>query len=73
MRANKRHLIGRVIVDVEMRPFKHFDKGGPTCHNPALILDNGRRVFFVTEETGGPEYGTCICITEKPERRRRAG
>jgi hypothetical protein len=71
MKATVRHLLGRTIVAVDMRPFP--DGQGGTAHSPVLTLDNGRRVFFVTEEIdSGGAYGTCICITEKshgdPER-----
>lgn len=65
MIATKRSLIGRTIVDVVFRPFRHLEYPYKRCHDPALILDNGRRVYFATEETGGGEYGTRICITPK--------
>ncbi len=63
MKATKRDLIGRRIIGVEWRPFP--DGKGRTATNPALILDNGRRVYFTTQETEIGEYGTEIGITPK--------
>lgn len=65
MKATRRALIGRKIVGVDFRPFD--DGKGGTAHNPTLMLDNGRRVYFTTEETDMGEYGTLIGITPKPE------
>jgi hypothetical protein len=62
MRTNVKHLVGRKIVSVDMRPFD--DGKGGVAHNPLLILDNGRRLFFVAEETEVGEYGVQICITD---------
>jgi hypothetical protein len=62
MMAQRKQLIGRTITGVEFRP---FDNGsGGTAHNPVLILDNGRRLLFMTEETDTGEYGTSIIITD---------
>ncbi len=61
MKATKCALIGRTIVDVDFRPFK--SENG-TAHAPRITLDNGRVLYFVTEETGGAEYGTFIGITK---------
>lgn len=70
MNATRRHLIGRTIVDVDMRPFRARPDGtGQVCHDPVLKLDNGRRVWFVAEETETGEYGVGICITNKLRRR----
>jgi len=33
--------------------------------NPRIVLDNGRGLYFVTEETEIGEYGTLICITKR--------
>lgn len=68
MKARKQDLIGRKIVDVDFRPFPHWDYPDKLCHNPVLILDNGRRVWFITQETGGSEYGTSICINGRDRR-----
>lgn len=61
MKATRKALVGRTIADVEFRPFR--GEYGQVCHNPAIILDNGRRLYFVTEETGATEYGTSLCLT----------
>lgn len=68
MKATKRDLIGRTIVDVEWRAFRARpqDKSDrKMAHDPVLILDNGARVHFMTEETDVGEYGTCILVTKK--------
>lgn len=66
MKAKTRDLVGRTIKAVDWRPFKSYDPRG-TAHNPILTLDNGRRVWFTTEETESGEYGTSICISPLPE------
>ncbi len=63
MKATTKHLIGRTIIAVQMRPFR--DGRGGTAHAPLVTLDDGRKVWFVTEETEIGEYGTLICITDK--------
>lgn len=68
MKAQRKHLIGRTIVDVAFRPFQ--GENG-MCHDPRIELDNGRAIFFVTEETGGPEYGTSVCITNATKAKRK--
>lgn len=75
MYATKRDLIGRRIVAVDFRRF-HCEAKSCTCasgpgrsswhSDPVLTLDNGRRLFFVTDETEVGEYGTNICISERP-------
>lgn len=63
--ARKSHLVGRTITAVEFRPFNATPDGkGGTAHNPRITLDNGRELFFLTEETEVGEYGTMICITD---------
>jgi hypothetical protein len=66
MKAAKRDLVGRKIVDVEFRRFHDPDHGW--CTDPVLILDNGRRVYFVTQETVTGDYGVFLGITEKLNR-----
>lgn len=66
MKAMARALIGRTITAVQFRPFA--SENG-TAHDPVLILDNGRAVSFVVEETGGAEYGVTVCITERNKQR----
>lgn len=78
MDARKRDLVGRKIVAVDFRRFA-CDSRSCTCSgghgrsswhsNPVLTLDNGRRVWFVAEETEGSEYGTAVCITDKGEKK----
>lgn len=63
MKANKKSLIGRTIVDVQFHPF--VDGRGGTAHEPVLLLDNGRSVYFETEETEFSRYGTAIHILDK--------
>ncbi len=67
MKARKRDLIGRRIVAVDWRPFQAAPETFPRlmAHFPRLMLDNGRELYFVTEETEVGEYGTRVCITEK--------
>lgn len=60
-RVRARDLVGRRIIAVEFRQFAD-GRGGRTS-KPMLTLDNGRRVFFLTEETDVGEYGTRICMT----------
>lgn len=59
MKATKRDLIGRTIVDVDFRPAR--DGRGGFFDDPVLILDNGTRIGFLTQETDVGEYGTRIC------------
>jgi hypothetical protein len=59
-RVRARDLVGRRITAVEFRQFP--DGRGGRASKPVLTLDNGRRVFFITEETDVGEYGTRICI-----------
>jgi hypothetical protein len=68
MKATKKHLVGRTIVDVDPGPFSN-GKGG-TAHDPTLTLDDGRKVFFVVEETEVGKYGISLCISTRPNRRR---
>lgn len=65
MRATKRALIGHTIVGVDFGPFP--DGRGGTAQQPHLTLDNGRQVWFTTEETDTGEYGTRIIITPFPK------
>lgn len=74
MKATRQALIGRTITDVDFRPFAAGDGGENSrnmgkAHNPRITLDNGRAMYFVTEETEVGEYGTQVCITKpvKPE------
>lgn len=65
--VSARQLIGRTIVGFEPRPFPAGSKAmsAPTAHDPVIILDNGQRLLFRTEETEVGRYGTCILITPK--------
>jgi hypothetical protein len=63
MKATKRHLIGRRIVAVDFR--KQWDKDRRQWYtNPRITLDNGRTLFFVTQELDTGDYGTQIAVTE---------
>jgi hypothetical protein len=62
-RWDKRRVIGRRIVDVELRAFPN-GKGGQTF-NPQIILDNGRALRFIVEETEVGEYGVRPVLTSK--------
>ena len=66
MKANTKHLIGRTITAVDFRPFPNG--AGVTAHDPILTLDNGRKLYFITEETETGDYGVKICITDPPKR-----
>ena len=64
MLAKKADRTGRRIVDVNFhrfptRPDKSNTKDGT---DPILTLDNGRKIWFVTQETEDGEYGHSICI-----------
>lgn len=66
--AQKKDLVGRKITgflnprvwDTERQCWIHPD--------PRIILDNGRQLYFVTEETESLEYGVFTGITDKPEK-----
>jgi hypothetical protein len=62
---NPKWIIGRKIIAVEMHPFE--GENHLTAHAPVITLDNGARIFFVTEETGLSEYGTAICYRPAPK------
>ena len=72
MRARKRDLVGRTIVAVDFNrtwePLRHTWQTYPT-----LTLDNGRKIWIVTEENEGSEYGHAICITERAKKRSNVG
>lgn len=69
--ATRRQLIGRTIVNVEMRPFPKGDGRTGVTYDPVLTLDNGRRLYFKVEETenGIQIYGIRPFLT--PARRRQ--
>lgn len=62
MSINPKHLIGRRIVAVDMRPFKTGPRGHErTCHDPCVTLDDGSVLTFAVEETEeGASYGVDI-------------
>jgi hypothetical protein len=62
MNATKRALVGRKIIAVDFRPFD--DGKGGKAHDPVITLDNGRRVFFITEESESGDYGTKMLISD---------
>lgn len=63
MRATKRHLVGRRIVDIDWNHFDTARPDHPATTDPRLILDNGREVYFIVAETDGGEYGVEIGVT----------
>jgi hypothetical protein len=65
---NPKHLVGKRIVRVDMRPFKTGDRGAErTCHDPLIELDDGSVLRFWVEETeSGDTYGIGI---ERSKRR----
>jgi hypothetical protein len=68
MSARARDLIGRKIVAVDLG--RQWDKERKVWfHQPRLTLDNGRRVWFMTEETETGDYGTKICISDAKARK----
>ena len=60
VKVTKRDLIGRRIVAVAMR--RQWDGvRREWYYDPVLTLDNGKRIWFITQETEIGEYGTKIC------------
>lgn len=68
MRMNKRWLIGRTIVDVELNPFS--DGRGSIAHDPVITLDNGAKLAFQTEETDDLDYGVNIIYIPPTKKRK---
>jgi hypothetical protein len=68
---NIRTLVGYKIVAVEPQPFP--DGRGGTAHKPVLVLDDGRRVKFLVDETE-TDYGVNVVVARplmnKPKARR---
>lgn len=56
--ASARLLTGRRIVGFDSNPWD--DGRGGTAHSPRMVLDNGARLTFLTEETDQGEFGTCV-------------
>lgn len=68
MKARRRDLIGRKIVDVQFNRFRARPDSGvdrSIATDPTLILDNGARLRFSVEETEIGEYGVAILIDKK--------
>lgn len=61
--ATSRLLEGRRIVGFEANRFP--DGRGGTAHRPVIVLDNGARLTFVTEETEIGDYGVA-CVYHPP-------
>ena len=66
MKATARDLVGRRITAVAFQPFP--DGRGANATDPILTLDNGRRVWFVVQETDTGDYGVSIQISERPKK-----
>jgi hypothetical protein len=69
MRA--RDLIGRKIVGVKWNRFRTEKPGVKPADgdywatDPVLILDNGRQLRFVVQETDVGEYGVELCLSDR--------
>jgi len=61
-------LIGRKIVGVELNPFSDGRTPRSIAHSPVLVLDDGRRLYFITTETEIGEYGINMFATKKPRK-----
>lgn len=65
MKALAKHLIGRKIVAIDFRPFPARPGNDRSmAHDPIITLDNGRKLFFMAEETEVGEYGTCLLVSD---------
>ena len=56
--VSARRLVGRTIVAFYPCPFP--DGRGGVAHEPTIWLDDGSRLYFITEETDVGDYGTYI-------------
>ena len=46
--------------------YRPFDGGcGYTVTDPVITLDDGRRLYFLVEETETGQYGVKLCLTEQ--------
>lgn len=62
MKATKRQLIGRRIAAIDWN--RTWDQQrGQFIARPLITLDNGRVLWFVTQESDNGDYGTTICIS----------
>jgi len=52
--------------DGDYRPFD--DGRGYTVTDPVIRLEDGRRLYFLVEETETGQYGVKLCLTDKPWR-----
>jgi hypothetical protein len=62
---NPRYIIGKTVSRVDLNPF--YDDQHIVCHSPVIHFEDGSRITFTTEETGGSDYGTHISYW-KPKR-----
>jgi len=60
-----RDLIGRKIIAVDLRRFHTGRHDAPWSTDPILTLDNGRKLYFSTQETEVGEYGVELCLTDR--------
>jgi hypothetical protein len=73
MKASKRDLVGRKIVSIDFHGFAprpDRDKR-KTATDPRIVLDSGRVLWFVVDETEVGEYGVAICISERAPKRKK--
>lgn len=78
---NPKHLIGKTIATVNMRPFnaelysvrgKDLREGqGRQAHDPLIVFTDGSSIRFVTEETETGIYGTDIVYVPAPKKVRK--
>jgi hypothetical protein len=58
--VSARQLVGRRIVGFQANAYRNGEFG--IIHHPVIFLDDGTKLFFITEEDGrnGADYGTTI-------------
>lgn len=62
--ATKRDLVGRTIVSVDFRRFPTGREGERLDGmDPIIELDNGRRIWIITQETESLAYGHQLHIS----------
>jgi hypothetical protein len=67
---DKRWIIGRTIVAVDLNPTAAGGDRPWKIHDPVFTLDNGAELVFVVEE-GEYEYGVTPIVRNRPKGRRR--
>ena len=62
-RENDRRIVGQRVVAVRLNKFGKTTSGD-TAVDPVIVLENGVKLFFSTQETEELEYGTQIQVIE---------